>query len=296
MTVTNRRTRLDRPGPALGRSFEIAGVPCSVTAGPDILERIDATFSAYRSGPVSGPDVLAIVVETRGETFLLTDSDGFSAQYADEREALVGAFGRLTHGVGTRLARRGVFAIHAAALVHRGGTLLIAGRSGAGKTTLALELVRRGLGLLSDENAISAPDARTILPYRRSLHVRPGTPDLIPELGAIEQPPAGPLSTREWPLPHAELEHIFPGCLAEPAPLRHVVLLGPRTERVAALLEPIPGALAAVELVAATPAAVEYFDAVLQRTARLVEGARCARLHPGTLASSRDLLLEWLDG
>ena len=42
--------------------------------------------------------------------------------------------------------------------------MMVVGRSGAGKTTLALALVRPGLGMLSDELALSAPDTERFFP------------------------------------------------------------------------------------------------------------------------------------
>jgi hypothetical protein len=276
--------------------FAIAGVPCAVTAGAREVAAIDETFGAFAVEQPPGGELYRLELRRDGPALTLTDSEGGSSRFDDGGEAVANACMQLTLGVMRRLARQGVFAIHAASLARGGDGVILAGPSRSGKTTLALELVRRGLRLLSDEHALSHPDATTILPYRRSLHVRPGTPELIPELGFLVQRPRRRLpGGEEWALRPEELARVFPGSLGEATELRHVVLLGPRSDRGAPRLEEVPGAIAAVELVGCTMAACDAFQPVLERMARLVEGARCARLVPGAPAASGELLLAWLD-
>lgn len=276
-------------------SYAIAGVACVVSAPPALLARIDDTYGAFGDQLPAGVEAVALTLAARGAGYVLTDSEGHAEGWASHEEALVGTLNRLVELIVGRLADRGVYAIHAASLADRNGGVVISGRSGSGKTTLALGLVRRGLRILSDEFALSAPDGRTILPYRRGLHIRPGTPELIPELGFLTARPRHQLGGgSEWALGPGELEQAFPGCLGEAVPLRHVVLLEDRTPAGAGQLEPVPAALAAVELLRAIPAAVGNFDGALKRMAVLLDGTRCARLHPGELTTSVELLLEWL--
>ena len=258
------------------RTYAIAGVPFAVSAGTAVLDRVDSTYGAFRA-----------TLPGDGDVFAISLSDG---------EPLHALFNRITEGVVERLAARGIYPIHAAALEHEGSALIISGRSHSGKTTLALSLLGHGFRLLSDELAISAADGRTILPYRRALHVRPGTPELIGELRFLTQEPRlGLGGDIEWSFLPDELESIFPGCLGAAAPLRHVVILGARAGGTGeAKLEPLPATAAAIELVRATPAAANDFAAALARTALLVDGARCVRLHSGTLDKSRTLILDWL--
>src|SRR5262245_22761595 len=55
------------------------------------------------------------------------------------------------------LKRRGMYSAHAACLAVGGRGLLLAGVSGAGKTTLALALARAGLQFLGDDTVFVAP-------------------------------------------------------------------------------------------------------------------------------------------
>jgi hypothetical protein len=66
---------------------------------------------------------------------------------------------------------RGYEALHASAIVSPWGALAIAAPTGMGKTTLALELMRRGWPLLSDDVLALAPMPEGVLAY-------PGTPHM----------------------------------------------------------------------------------------------------------------------
>ena len=281
------------PG-SVSYSFAIVGVPVVVIADPLILEIVDDTYGAYRTAACESPPYL-LEVEERRDRLTLTDSRGLSIECSDQRDAAMLTIERIARHVTEELAAGGVYATHAAALVYEGRTVVVVGRSGAGKTTLALALVRQGLGMLSDELALSAPDARTILPYRRGLHIRPGTPELIEQLAFVTERPFHPLSSGpQWTLRPDELEEVFPECFAEPTPLGEIVLLERRGEDRQSVLEPVSSGIVAVELLQATPAAATDFDRALQRVGRLVDGTRCARLRPGSLESTVDTLISWL--
>lgn len=55
------------------------------------------------------------------------------------------------------LKRAGLYMVHAAGLAHEGRGLLVAGASGAGKTTLCLALLRAGFGFLADDTVFLSP-------------------------------------------------------------------------------------------------------------------------------------------
>ena len=55
------------------------------------------------------------------------------------------------------LAQRGLSVVHAAAIAIQGGTLLVGGRSGTGKSTAALACLNAGLGFLGDDMCIIEP-------------------------------------------------------------------------------------------------------------------------------------------
>lgn len=70
--------------------------------------------------------------------------------------------------------------LHGAALVRHGRAVVLAGRSRAGKSTLAAWLTYRGWGFLTDEAALVDPEALTVAPFWRPINIRrPGPLDFI---------------------------------------------------------------------------------------------------------------------
>ena len=258
-------------------------------------ELIDETYAAFRSAPGPADEALALRLERTNGAFLLSDSDGYERAWSSRPDAVADLLSRFMFGLLTRVTERGIYAIHAGAVESDGGATLLSGRSGAGKTTLVLNLLQRGFRLLSDELAIVEPSTQRILPYRRSLHIRPGTPELIPALRLVERP-SPMLVNGAWTLTPAMLEEALPDCLAPPARLTSVLLLGgtPDAESPPALT-PVPPAVAALELLRATWAASVDFEAGLRRVSRLLEGVSCARLRIGELEATTDLVGTWLE-
>lgn len=279
--------------------YSVLGVPVAIISNVgEALDRVDETYAAFRqeSGPAGGALVVGLLKQS-ADAYLVYDSDGYRQCWPDAPTALLKLLGQIVQGVLARLHARGMYAIHAGAVVYRGGALIVAGTSGQGKTTLVLGLLRRGLGLLSDELAIVEPGTQRIQPYRRSLHIRPGTPELIPELAFLEQRPRHQLGGGiEWALAPAELARALPGSLAQAAPLRAVLLLdGAPQPHGAPAITAVPAALATMELLRGTWAASVDFAAGLARIGRLMDGVACARLRSGAFDATLDAVMSWLE-
>src|SRR5258706_5501448 len=296
--------RLHDPAPPPPLSLPIAwysvlGVPVAVASDVAVaLLHVDETYTAFRAAPDS-LDQAIVLRFTRAPEGIGYMVSGVAAprRWPAYEAALLDLLNRIVHALLGRLLAQGIYVIHAGAAVHRGAALALAGRSGQGKTTLTLGLLRRGLGLLSDEFAVVGPDARLLLPYHRSPHVRPGTPELIPELRFLHDRPRRQLGGgSEWAVAPHDLARAFPGCLAEAAPLRSVLLLDGvpgAGERPA--ITPLPAALAALELLRSAWAASVNFDGALAQIGRLLDGVVCARLRIGALEPTLDAILAWLE-
>jgi hypothetical protein len=279
--------------------YSILGVPVAVVSDvPEALLRVDESYATFRAGtdPLGEAIVLRLQQLPDRSGYLVSDATGAARRPVYE-DALLDLFDRLVHALLARLLGQGIYAIHASAVVYRGAALALAGPSGHGKTTLALGLLRRGLGLLSDEFAIVEPATRQVLPYRRSLHVRPGTLELIPELRFLHQRPRHRLGGgSEWAVAPQDLELALPGSLAAPARLRYALLLEgvPRAEALPTIT-PLQPATAALELLRSTWAASVDFSGALKYISQILEHISCARLQVGGLEPTLDAIVSWLE-
>jgi hypothetical protein len=294
--VPNRPPLLS--GTAHRRAFSMHGVGISVVTDlDDAVTLLDETFGEFAAP--AGPEGVFIEVlrSGNGDGFLVTGADGGSQTAPDAHAALLAMLNAVAGTVVSGLYRQGLLAIHAGALVHRGRALVIAGRSGHGKTTLTLALVRAGLAFLSDELAVLDPATRTVHAYPRSAHVRPTTLALIPELEPLCGRAQRDLGDgNEWVVTPRELATAFPGCRATAAPLGAVILLdAPADAARSARLSPVPPGVATLELLRGTPAASIDFGAVLPQMAGALGSARCARLDSGELTETVAAVLAWLD-
>jgi hypothetical protein len=120
----------------------------------------------------------------------------------------------------TALAQvRSHFLIHAGVVTRKGESVILAADAGYGKTTLVLELIKRGFDFLSDEMAALGRADRRVHAFPRSLRVRPGTLELTGFSAAACGAP-------EWlGKLILDIEKIRPGCVGEAAPISHVVVL-----------------------------------------------------------------------
>jgi hypothetical protein len=126
--------------------------------------------------------------------------------------------------------------LHAASLSVGGRGLMIVGSSHAGKTTTAIHLAARGHPLLGDEVALVRLASNEIVPFRRTMKLRPGPHDPALEaaakrLGDLEQP----VVEDQWGGTH-RIGELFPSLPARPTSLRAVFFLRRFAERPA--LEP----------------------------------------------------------
>ena len=150
-------------------------------------------------------------------------------------------FARIFEALLDRVA--GFAVLHAGAVAHAGRAWLLAGPSGAGKTTLTLALLERGFPLLSDDFAPLALATGLVHPFPKSLGVREG-PGHDTAARLTEKRGRATLHASDWepaPLPLGGVL-LFDGCDAAPTPrepfLWRVACVadpGPLIDRLAAL-------------------------------------------------------------
>ncbi len=114
---------------------------------------------------------------------------------------------------------RSHFLAHASVVSWKGHGLVFPAHSAHGKTTLTLELVRRGFLFLSDEIAAFDRQHRLLSPFPRNLWVRPGTLALCGLTFPDQDAPT-------WSIRHIlDIESIKPSSLGEPCSADYLVVL-----------------------------------------------------------------------
>jgi hypothetical protein len=149
----------------------------------------------------------------KGPGYTLEVSGAVTFQ-SPELEAALQAFHSQLQLLVAEHSPHGVF-VHAGVVQWKQRALVIPGTSFSGKTTLVLELLRRGASYLSDEYAVFDREGQ-VHPYHRPLQVR------LPEGGANRIDPQSmgfQLASGPLPLGWVVATHYQRGCRWEPHPI-----------------------------------------------------------------------------
>jgi hypothetical protein len=156
-----------------------------------LLNRMFGDFSLEAHSTSNDPDI-SVAVRHDGDGFSVTFDDGRPRRGLSRERMLDIVIGRMNRlavdHAGDRLS------LHAAVMCRGENALLIAGDTGAGKSTAALGLMRRGWEYVTDEIAWVAPDARSVTGLGKPLTVKRGTRALFPDLEGL-----APTTTDEPP-------------------------------------------------------------------------------------------------
>ena len=200
------------------------------------------------------------------------------------RESEAGNAWLLTHPCFTiplaeLLKGHGLYMVHAAGLSLAGQGLLIAGASGAGKTTLAIALLRAGFGFLGDDTLFLRAGANGLraLAFPDQIDVTARTASFFPELqdlARVASPESGPKQS----FSHTRFYDAPPSWECSPA-----VLVFPQiTGASASALTPMPEDAALLELVCnVSRTDARSAQAHLDALAALVHQCSCFRLQAG---------------
>jgi hypothetical protein len=264
--------------------FRIHGLAIGVRSDvPAIMETVARSYDAFAfdggNSDIAGVDAWIEVTRTV-DGYRLVDSCERAAMATNETNALLGTLDRFVATVLDGLGRRGVLGTRAGVVVIDGRAVLLAGKSGRGKSILTLALVREGATWLTDELALIERDNRTVLPYPRAMHVSPRTVDLIPGLAFLRDRPSHDLGAgSEWSVSVDDLAGAFGAAVADAAPLGLIVLLDGRGEaHEDPRIERGSPAVATIELLRGTPAATGDFAGTMGRLGRIASQVPIIRL------------------
>lgn len=275
-------------------AYDVLGVGVRLrSADRASIDLIDESFGVFRISATGGEPMIELRADDAPGAYAVVGPDGVVRRWRSSTDATLDLMDQLVRSLILGLQQRGLFAVHAAAVAHRGRAVILAGPSGAGKTTLALGLAARGLELLSDELAVLDPATRLVHPYRRRLHIRPGTPQLVDgleEIGLRERRDLG--GGIAWAVGQEEVAAPADG----PRPLSGVLILVPRTlERFEPVITAIGSGRAALELLRGTPAASVDFPGALRAIGSCVAATRCALLEAAHPMVTADAIVAWLE-
>jgi len=261
-------------------------------------EAVAMSYGAFVMGPDHAPlaDRATISAWRTDDGTLLTDHLGRTTVTTVQAGAVLGLLDRVVMAVLDRLRAQGILGTHAGVVERDGRAVLLSGRSGRGKSTLTLGLLRRGAGWLTDELALIAADDVTVLPYPRALHVSPATAALLPELSFLHERARHDLGGgSEWSVVPADLARAFGTGPSGPARLAAILLLDgdPDPARDPEISRVAP-AVATMELLRGTPAAADDFAGTMRRLSDIAVRVATARLRVGELDRTAALVGDWL--
>jgi hypothetical protein len=200
-------------------------------------------------------------------------------QEADGRQIWLVSHAIFTVPLIEMLKRKGLFAVHAAAVAIDGHGALFAGVSGSGKSTLALCLLRAGMGFLGDDTVFISrgQGGLRVHAFPDEIDITDDTARMFPELGgfvARQREPGWP-KHRLWP------EQFYDAKITwECAPR---LLFFPRLAHSSeSRVEEVGGNDALIELLPNVPLTdARSSQAHLDALGDLVRLSRCYRLHLG---------------
>ncbi len=213
--------------------------------------------------------------------------DGTPLCAAAEREVLLSYLYWAVNTAAVEQLSSQYLLFHAGAAAYEGNGLILPATHGSGKTTLVAGLVAAGFSYLSDEVAVVDPASLTMLPFAKSLSVKPGSLAVLggryPQLGR-GAPRAGSVEDRVWYV--APPGGAWPG---GPVPVRYVVV--PRyVARAESALTRISRSDALLALLDQAFSVHAHAAAGVARTVDLVQGADCYLVTVGSLDRAVDLL------
>ena len=170
------------------RHYEMLGTAFSLGFSNKTLERIvHPALDHLSSGMASDGCHYLDLVEVPGEIRVIHE------KHIAGRCARLENLAPLLHGLLGLLAIRNcryLMAIHASGLERDGNALMLAGKSGSGKTTMAAGLMASGWGYMSDDTILLLPQNLDAIGVPYSLTIKPGAwPILRSRFPALEQAP-----------------------------------------------------------------------------------------------------------
>ncbi len=186
---------------------------------------------------------------------------------------------------------RRAFLFHAGAVARNGTALLFSARSRMGKTTLVLNLLRRGCDFLSDEVAWLDPETGLVTPFPRKINMRQAGMDLL-GLAPDERHTLSGVG-EDGPEFAVDAEDIPGVRIAEPARAEILIFLKGFAD--APLLERVAPANAIFEFMNSAIGPLPDPGRTLFEFAPILDRLKCYNLISGETEPTTDMVMELLE-
>lgn len=158
------------------RHFLILGVGLTLSGPTDILAPIAFAYRRFETPAVDS----SVRIHLESAEAPVLRIDGRAVPLVPGWDTVAQVYQQFLFELMDRVSTHAV--LHAAALADAGGrAIVLAAPSGHGKSSLTLELARRGFAFLSDDYAPLDLDTRVIAPYPRTVGILPRESAPIPE-------------------------------------------------------------------------------------------------------------------
>jgi hypothetical protein len=259
---------------ALEYSFRIR------TALPRVAALVDDLLSPFRADDVNGSPTY---------TLIQREADGLFAVWLNgQRIRKTATAGGVVHFLLWQVHKEAVasvtevLALHAGAVAWGQSGVVLPGTTGSGKTTLVTGLLGAGFSYLSDEAALIDPQSGRLHPFPKSLTLRPGSLELMPELTERLAPELAWTTRLRYDL---SADAVRTNVLGAPCIVRYVII--PRYVRGShSRLAPISRAETLINL-SQNAFNLDLFGRTgVELLADVVRGAECFQMQVGDLESA----------
>jgi len=235
------------------------------------------------AGHPFAPEARAVLTVERGDAGYVVSDNGDELARVGSAEAVLDVVFTRAYRRALELASlKGWLRVHGAVVAPGGRRMAVVGPAGAGKSTLTVDMLRRGQAIEGDESFLVRDGS--VLTVPRRLHVKPGTVALLPDAAWLRDAPLlDPLAVRAVD----PTDHGHPWALGT-EPVSAMVALR-RTDGPSAI-EPLSAGEAARELIEQAFPLTESRAAIVREAAAVAAAAPAFVLSAGPDLRAAELL------
>lgn len=188
----------------------------------ELLDLFQVMLAAFRVDETSGSETIYELWLSAGQAGrALLSGDGHQFEFNGSAPIITCVYSYVVNSILQKVTSH--FLFHGASLAWGDAGLVLPAHAQHGKTTLVIELLKRGFRFLSDDLVAVNRDSGLLVPFPRSIGVRPGILHLHPELAGFHYFSLPLIMGGEKRV--LDVRCIWPGQLAEACRPTHLILL-----------------------------------------------------------------------